>query len=495
MSGTGGVSRPARGGAAAALSVALLVSGSAGQALLACQGSGSAPAPAPSPSGAASSAAASPSPSGSPGASDPSASGGPSADTEIGRARLLALAKPTGNPAVDKQIELLQERAKKLPKNRDLWILLGRLWVRKARESADPGYYLNANACADIVLEMEKGDRLARGLRVMVLTNEHKFADARDLAEQILVEAPEDLTALGMLSDALLEMGRFQEAAAAAQKMVDLKPGLPSYSRVSYIRWLKGDIEGAKQAIRQAIDARDAKDPEPGAWATVQAAMIFWHLGDYGGADKGFDVALEQVVDYPPALVGKGRSALAQGQAARAAELFAKAYKDSPLVETAWLLGDAREAAGDAAGAAEAYEKVVKTGRQTDGRTLAQFYATKGRDTEEALRLAEAELKIREDIYTHDTRAWALYRAGKLTEARAASDAAIALGTKDAKLLYHAGAIRIKAGDRAGGEKLVREALKLNPKFDWTGAAEAEKLLREGGAESPGTPKAAGKRE
>lgn len=399
------------------------------------------------------------------------------ADTPLGRARSLALAKPGGSTPIDREIELLQKRAEKLSKATDAWILLGRAWVRKARESTDPGFYLNANACADIALSLEEGDRLALNLRGLVLLNEHKFADARDLAEQILSKDPDDLSALATQSDALLEIGRFEEAAKAAQTMMDLKPNLPSFSRASHIRWLRGDIEGAKSAIRKAIDARDPNDPEPGAWALVQAAMIFWHLGDYAGADAGFDKALQLFSDYPPALAGKGRSALARGDAARAAELLASSYQKSPLVETAWLLADAKEAAGDAKGAEEAREKVVKTGRQTDPRTLAQFYATKGIEAAEAVRLAEKEQQVRGDIYTEDALAWALYRAGKFKEAREASDKATALGTRDARLLYHAGAIRIALGDKAAGEKLVREALKLNPKFDFTGSVEAEKLL------------------
>src|SRR5262249_41921678 len=148
-----------------------------------------------------------------------------------------------------------------------------------------------------------------------------------------------------------------------------------------------------------------------------------------------------------------------------------------PLVETAWLLGDAKGAAGDAAGAAEAYAQVVKHGRLSDGRTLAQFYATKNRDLEEAQRLIEAELKVRGGPYTDDAHAWVLYRAGKLPEARAASDKATSHGTKDALLWYHAGAIRIAAGDVEAGQKLVKQALDLNPHFDLTGAAEAAKLL------------------
>jgi tetratricopeptide (TPR) repeat protein len=421
--------------------------------------------------------APSPPPASTASAAAPTASAPEIVDTPLGRARALALSSSGGSTPIDREIELLQRRLKQAPQAFDVWILLGRAWVRKARESADPGYYLNANACADLVLAERQGDRLALNLRALVLVNEHKFADARDLAEQILAKDPDDIMALGSQSDALLEMGRFEEAARAAQKMMDLKPNLPSFSRASYIRWLRGDIEGAKTAIRQAIDARDPSEPEPGAWALVQAAMIFWHLGDYDGADAGFDKALKLFSDYPPALAGKGRVALAKGDNKRAVELLESSHAKSPLVETAWLLADAKEAAGDAKGAEEARALVVKTGRQTDPRTLALFYATKNIEAAEAVKLAQEELKVRDDIYTEDALAWALYRAGKLPEARAASEKATALGTKDARLLYHAGAIRIAAGDKAAGEKLVREALKMNPKFDMTGAAEAEKLV------------------
>jgi Flp pilus assembly protein TadD len=209
----------------------------------------------------------------------------------------------------------------------------------------------------------------------------------------------------------------------------------------------------------------------------VQAALTFWHQGDLPGADAGFKGALKECSEYPPALVGRGKVALASGEHARAAELFASAYQESPLCETAWLLGDARAAAGDAKGADEAYAQAVKTGRGSDPRTLALFWATKDKEHDEAVRLAEAEKKVRDDIYTEDALAWALFRAGRIADAKAASDKATALGTPDARLLYHAGAIEIAAGDSAAGRKLVEKALALNAKFDVTGSAEASLLV------------------
>jgi tetratricopeptide (TPR) repeat protein len=394
-------------------------------------------------------------------------------------ARVLALSKPGGTTPVDLQIEAAQQLLARAPDVRDTWVALGRLWVRKARESADPGFYLNARAAAEVALDVDPGDLPAKNLVALVHLNDHKFYDALDVADRILADYPDDLMALGTRSDALLELGRIDEAARAAQKMVNLKPNLPSYSRAAYLRWLTGDAKAAQSIAWKAIDSgRDLRDPEPMAWAIVQAAMMFFQDGDYDGANAGFDKALDAFKDYPPALVGKGRYLLLAKQDAKgAAALLDRAYKLSPLVETAWLLGDAREAAGDAAGAAEAYALVVKHGRLGDPRTLAQFYATKNRDVDEAVKLAAAELKVRGGPYTDDAQAWALYRAGKLPEAREASDRALRHGTRDATLLYHAGAIRVAAGDAEGGRKLVEQALALSPRFDLTGAAEATKLL------------------
>ncbi|APR82933.1 Hypothetical protein A7982_08282 [Minicystis rosea] len=395
----------------------------------------------------------------------------------LATAKRLARAEPGGTAPIDRDIQRLQKQLETRSEIADTWILLGRAWIRKARESSDPGFYLNANACADIARDLAPANRAATNLTGLVLLNQHRFDDARDLAEQILSKMPDDPMALGTLSDALLETGRYAEATKITQRMQDLKPNLPSYLRAAHLEWLRGDTKSAIETMHHAIDAgRDPKDPEPRCWALVEAAMIFWHQGDYPGADAGFQMALKECSDYPPALVGRGRVSMASGDYAKAAELFHQAYKTSPLPETAWLLGDARSAAGDTKAADEAYALVIKGGKASDPRTLALFYATKDRDHDEAVRLAQTEQKIRDDIYTADALAWSLYRAGKIAEAKASADKATSLGTKDARLLYHAGAIRIAAGDKAAGEKLVKEALALNPKFDWTGASEAAKL-------------------
>jgi tetratricopeptide (TPR) repeat protein len=385
---------------------------------------------------------------------------------------------PEGQTTVDAKIASLQSSLERDPRKVDTWVLLGRAWVQKARQAADPGYYANAGACADVALDLRPKYPLAMDLRALVLMNNHAFAEARDLATATLAEDSDDMMALGVAADALLELGDFEKASAMVQRMIDLKPCLPSYARASYIRWLEGDTREAKQIIRLAMDAGlDQRDPEPGAWVTVEAAKMFWHEGDYPGADAGFDRALSRFPDYAPALLGKARVAIAAGRFEDAAKLARRSYEASPLAETAWVWGDAERLAGHDALAKEAHDRVVKLGRQGDRRTLAMFFATEDRDIGEALTAIEAEVKVRGDVYTHDAYAWALYRAGKLEAAKAESDKAMRLGTKDALLLYHAGAIQAASGDKRGLDR-VRQALKLSPMFQARGALEARALLK-----------------
>ena len=62
---------------------------------------------------------------------------------------------------------------------------------------------------------------------------------------------------------------------------------------------------------------------------------------------------------------------------------------------------------------------------------------------------------------TLDAHAWALHRTAA-RGAREAIEAALAVGIVDARLLYHAGVIADRAGDRAAARKHLDEAARVN---------------------------------
>ena len=55
--------------------------------------------------------------------------------------------------------------------------------------------------------------------------------------------------------DALVELGRYAEAERELSAMIERKPNLAAYARVSYLRELRGDLAGAAGAMRLAVAA------------------------------------------------------------------------------------------------------------------------------------------------------------------------------------------------------------------------------------------------
>ena len=78
-----------------------------------------------------------------------------------------------------------------------------------------------------------------------------------------------------------------------------------------------------------------------------------------------------------------------------------------------------------------------------------------------------------------DAVAWALHRLGRDAEAMAYVKRSLRLGSIDPILRYHAGAIAAALGSRDAARRDLEAALKTDPGFSATGAAEARRLLDE----------------
>ncbi|MBI4819701.1 MAG: tetratricopeptide repeat protein [Deltaproteobacteria bacterium] len=389
--------------------------------------------------------------------------------------RTLCLAPAPGDGPVDRMLKEAAKDARRVPQKLDPWVLLGQAWMRKARESKDEGYYLHADACAEAGLLAQPGAPLASSIRAAVLASQHKFGEAKSLAESILTRDPETLMALGVLSDAALELGEIEAAERAAQRMVDAKPDLPSYARVSYLRFLRGDLAGAKAIMGSAFKAgRGQADREPPAWALVEAATYFWHAGDYDGAEAGYLMALDYAPLFAPALVGRGRVALSRGRAVEAVGHLRAAQATHEDAELLWLLGDALLASGDDAAAREVYAKLEVFARRSDKRTLAWFWAASQQHTDEALALASEEANRRPGVYTLAVLAFAQARAGQRDAAAETAQRMLRFGTKDARLSFIAG---LAEKDPKAARRHFEAALKLNPGFDFRGRREAAERL------------------
>jgi len=367
------------------------------------------------------------------------------------------------------------------PKNGDALLGLGVALLQRVRETADPSLYPRAEKALTEARDLAPDDPLpVIGLGTLALAR-HQFAQALTLGRRALVLGPGSSTAQGVVVDALVELGRYAEAVDAVQKMVDLRPGLASYARVSYVRELYGDLPGALDAMRQAVEAGGSAS-ENNAYVIVLYGNLLTLSGRRAEAVQAYEAALRAFPDFPAALAAQGRLAVAARDLPTALARFGRAADIVPLPEYVIALGEAREASGDKKGASESYalaraETVLfKANGVVVDLELALFEADHG-DPGAALALAQGAYADRPTVKAADALAWALLKNGRVADARKRSTEALRLGTRDPVLLYHAGAIAAAAGDRAAAIRDLKSSLALDAGSSPTSAEAARALL------------------
>jgi len=93
---------------------------------------------------------------------------------------------------------------------------------------------------------------------------------------------------------------------------------------------------------------------------------------------------------------------------------------------------------------------------------MVNYWLDHDKNLEAALEHAQREYESRKDVFTCDTLAWALFKNGRLAEARRVMKEALRTGTRDARLLYHSGMIANALGESRDAAKDLQLALKFN---------------------------------
>ena len=373
----------------------------------------------------------------------------------------LVLTPQTGESRTDKEISQLQQRIRE-GRNVELWLdRLGWAFVAKERESFDPGFYKLAEQCARSIEKRNPQSQEAMLLRAHVLQNLHRFQESETLARRLVQQRGLSFD-YGLLGDALMEQGKLNDAVEAYQQMMNLKPDLRAYARAAHMRWLKGDLDGSIEAMQLAVSAATPQDAESAAWVNTRLAFYEFQTGRVNEAEQRCALALSLQNNYPPTLLLQGRILLGQSRFGEAVDALRNAVKLNPLPEYQWTLAEALRMAGKENEASEVEAQLCQRGASSDPRTLALYLATRHESPKTALRLARAELDSRSDVFSHDALAWSLAAAGKVTEAWSETQRALAEGTQDARLFFHAGILASQAGQPADAERWLRKASELS---------------------------------
>lgn len=186
--------------------------------------------------------------------------------------------------------------------------------------------------------------------------------------------------------------------------------------------------------------------------------------------------------------MGKVQAALNNLPAAIAA--YEQAIAIAPEHATLVALGDLYQVSGYSAKAQAQYARVEALHRENHAAAdtshnfpMAQFYADHDRNLIEALRLAE-ECKTTKNVFEADILAWTYYKNGQLELAKAAITRALSQKTPDANMLFHAGMIHAKLGDRVTAQAYLYQALNLNSNFSPINAPIAAQMLQQLGQTS-----------
>jgi predicted Zn-dependent protease len=405
-------------------------------------------------------------------------------------ARATAPANDTDLAANVAQLEAATRRS---PSDANAWSSLGTAYIRRATQG-DPSFYGLSQRAFDRAEQLSPGlpsTQLGRGALALA---RHEFAAARTIAIRSLQRDAHDPDALVIKTDADVELGRYDDAEADLQALLARKPSLAAFARVSYLRELHGDVDGAVLAMRQARVA--------GANAPLDTADVTTFLGDLElnrgrprAALAEYERALAAVPKHTLATLGRARALAAVGRVGDAIRALQALVDRVPLPAAAELLGDLHAVHGDTAASADAYGLVRATTRlqRASGVVvdleLARVEADHARDqgaTRRALVLARAAYRERPgNVYAADVLAWAELRAGDSTAARPLVDGALRLGTRDAALHYHAAAVLHATGEDASARRQLASAFATNPWFTYSQRADATALAHALGVAVP----------
>ena len=370
-------------------------------------------------------------------------------------AERVAAALPPGprpGDSTDVRIGKLQATVRAEPRRADGYTLLAGAYLQKVRETGDASFYQRAGIAVDRALQLAPGDPAGLTERSALALARHDFRAGLSDAQRARAAAPQVNKPFGVLVDALVELGRYDAAGRALQQMVDRRPDLAAYARISYFRELHGDLDGAARAMQAAVSA-GGDVPENEAYVRSLLGGLELQRGRLDAAAHSFRAAVDAVPGYVPGEAGLAKVEVAHGDLGRAIRRLRGVVARLPLPEHVVALAEAERAAGRTAASrrdldlARAEQRLLaRSGVNTDTET-AIFEADHGSPAR-AVALARRAWEAAPSVRSADALGWALTRAGQAREALPWAAKALRLGSRDPLFNLHAGLAARAAGKK-----------------------------------------------
>jgi tetratricopeptide (TPR) repeat protein len=388
-----------------------------------------------------------------------------------------------------KAMEGLLAAIEQNPKDYKSMLTLSQAYIQEGRETGDHGYYDKAALeLLDKIIQNEPTNFDALCCQATVLLSQHHFTEGLLVAQKALPLNPNSAFIYGIMCDANLELGEYDNAIKMADKMVSIRPDIRSYARISYLREIYGDMPGAIAAIKLAISA-GYPGLEQTEWTRCVLAHLYENTGSLDSAEVQYNIALQERPNYAFAIAGLGHIAKAKTNYKEAITFYEKAK--TLIIEYAFAdeLTDLYKLINDKSKAEKNAQDVIAMlgpNANAEGETGHGHYADKElayaylktNDVNNALMHAKLEYERRpKNIDVAETLAWANYKKGNFTEANTLINTALKTNSQNPTLMCHAGLIKIKAHELEKGKQLIKNALQLNPFLEIELKTEAVKYL------------------
>ncbi len=379
-------------------------------------------------------------------------------------------------------IASLQSRLQRLPSDSESWAALGAAYVQQARITGDPSYYPKAaGVLARSLKESPTDNAAALTGEAALAAARHDFQGAYRLTSKAMDINSFNSATMAIQFDALIELGRYNDALRALKRYAGLKPGVPAYTRISYNYELHGNLQGARYAMRRALDI--AYSPDDRAFALFELGELAWNAGRLAEASSLYRQGWRADPTYVANLYGLAKTDAGLGRTDRAVRRYQDVINRLPqptyIIEYADLLtslGRTDDAAAQGR-LIDAQQRIFRAAGVNLDLELALYDASHGRPAR-ALEQARQAWHERRSIFVEDAYAWALHVNGHDRVALRHLDSAERLGTRSALFAFHRGMVQHSLGHRAAAASSLREALAINPAFNPVFAAQARQALQ-----------------
>jgi len=312
------------------------------------------------------------------------------------------------NPA--DRIAFYQQHVDQHPKHYPAYARLGRAWLDEAKRTYDPAALAKARASLRRSLEILANYEALHGLAATA-NHAHRFEEALDWCRQAAAADPDDKSVVAMQVEALLGLGRMDDARAAIGESV--KADSNFYLAAALGHWHLAQEQSEKAAARFLEAARLAQGeraPSLAVWATVMSAGVWLDGGDLQRAKPLLESAT-RLDDADPFLrIHWAELAEAENRLAESLKIYDALLKEQASPELhrrafglARRLNKPDLAAEHFQAARKLGQRALDAGEIYSLETLANLYCDAGKERDLALRLAERNYQGKRDESARNT--------------------------------------------------------------------------------------------